>query len=778
MMQFIIFKVRIVLIEFITLSAQTIIKIARFFTIAAENRRNECNEFPCSHFGLRIETNLNIFNLRRTQLFVIRNRGKIVYITMYYYIKEFDLMREVLFALQGLNGRIIRQDADGRFTITKTHISMIDPTQRMLLEKLTSFGWLVNKIKNHINAVNKDPTLGKVSQCLAAALNNELLEYYHLVTQIEQQLQKCANNPDGRTRASTPTSELYGCVEVRPPKPSATYESLQTALVNNGYNNHDNSDDGFGSQLCSAPSSNASPTVVPFVTLHQIHVWSLDHYFRLKTLAMLVDCCRGARGGHLVRIVYRFMQQGDKHIRSIITRILSQIVLPIRHMLSQWIFHGEILDPYDEFFICLNDHVPEGLTSSVTMMSITSTPKLNETFTRGTRIPISSSVDSLSSASIEDRHYTLNDYMMPGFISRPQANKILATGKAILLLRRVGANSATSSVAGYDDLKKSFESTNIESLFRYEATINCGEENEFEHLLNTAYKEVSQKVLELLFDNYKLRSHFRGLRQYLLLGQGDFIRHLMDLLKVELDKPSADCKIFNISSVLETARRSTNAQFDEPDVIDRLDCRLLDAPLVNACGWDIFSLSYRVDGPISVIFTEEKIRDYIEIFRQLWRTKRVEHALTSLWSSQMHHTKLHAQELPLLSTVFHRANILLTDMIHYMQHFQNFIMFEVVECSWVELVAATDLAKDLDDVIAAHDSYLEKIKSKIKIGTMCQKDIPFECILEFQQLMTSLYRDIEGKLNVWSEIEKMRNLSAYQSKIIVLSKKFQHCIKP
>lgn len=649
---------------------------------------------------------------------------------MYCYIEEFDLIREVLFALQGLNGRIIRQDADGRFTITKSHIGLIDPTQRMLLEKLTSFGWLVNKIKNHINMVNRDPTQGKVSQCLAAALNNELLDYYQFVTEIEQKR---------------------------------------------------------GGKLSGNQDSMAHP-----VTLHQIHVWSLDHYFRLKTLAMLVECCKSERGGHLARIVYRFMQQGDKQIRAIITRILSQIVLPIRQMLSLWIFHGEIQDPFDEFFICLDDHSHDGLTSSVTMMSIASTPARNHTFSlnqnnqcqqtidnfhhippymqphRNHLLPMSSSLSSLSSASVDEKQYVINDYMMPGFISTQQANKILATGKAIHLLRKVCAESVANSVPGYDDLKKSFESTNIESLFRSQRLSNSGEENEFEHLLNMAYKEVSQKALELLFGNYKLRSHFRGLRQYLLLGQGDFIRHLMDLLKTELDKPASECRFHNILSVLESAMRSTNAQFDEPDVTNRLDCRLLDPPSPQASGWDIFSLVYKVDGPISTIFTEEKVRDYIEIFRQLWRTKRVEHVLTSLWSEQMYYSKK-ASGSPLISPVFHRANILLTDMIHFMQHYQNYILFEVVECSWVELVAATDVAKDVDDVIAAHDSYLRKIKK----GTMCQKDTLFACILEFQQLTTSLWKDFDEKLKLLPEVDMIRSLSNYQNRIQTLAAKFQ-----
>lgn len=683
----------------------------------------------------------------------------VVIVKMYCYIREFDLMREVLFALQGLNGRIIRQDVDGRFTITKSHIGMIDPTQRMLLEKLTSFGWLVNKIKNHINSVNKDPTQGKVSQCLAAALNNELLEYYHVVTQIEQQMHKSTNHENGR---------------------AIDYNSVEP--------------------IYSVPSSEVASPSLPPVTLHQIHVWTLEHYFRLKTLAMLVDCCKGERGGHLARIVYRFMQQGDKKIRAIITRILSQIVLPIRHMLSQWIFHGEIQDPYDEFFICLDDHAVavEGVTSSVTMLSLSSTPlPLNKTYLNGHHhphhhfnpnatniyangnnkqirsnfhnshhVPISSSMSSLSSASVDERQYIINDYMMPGFITRQQANKILATGKAIHLLRKVCADSIATSVPGYDDLKKSFESTSIESLFRSKGIMNSGEENEFEHLLNTAYKEVSRKALELLFGNYKLRSHFKGLRQYLLLGQGDFIRHLMDLLGSELDKPASECRFHNILSVLESAMRSTNAQFDEPDVTNRLDCRLMEAPSQNSTGWDIFSLVYKVDGPISTIFTEEKMRDYIDIFRQLWRTKRVEHVLTSIWSRQMYYSK---ETTPEMRPILHRANVLLSDMIHFMQHFQNYIMFEVVECSWVELVAATDVARDVDDVIAAHDSYLRKIK----LGTMCQKDTLFDCIWEFQLLMTALWRDIDGELNRLPDPDPQHILANYLLKIRALATKFQ-----
>lgn len=597
---------------------------------------------------------------------------------------EQDLVREIIFALQGLPGKIIKPDQDGRFIVAPNYYSIIDPTQRMLLEKIISFGWLVNKIKAYITSINRDSYQGKVCVHFAAALKDELHKHYSLVTEIEQKLQ------------------------------------------------------------------------VPHI--HNIHVRSLDSYFNLKTLVSLVECCKGKRGGQLACIVYMFTQQGDKQIKAMINRILSQVVVPIRQMLSDWIFHGEIHDPFDEFFICLDDSTSNQSNNQIannkSYISHSQTEyQLNSLGTNRSvqlhQLPVSASLNSLSTSSSDDRNYIIKHNMMPGFITRSQANKILATGKAIHLLRKLCAESVASSVPGYEDLKRSFESTSIETLF------NCGlssrdEENLFEDLLNQAHKEVSRRALELLFGNFKLKSHFRGLRQYLLLGQGDFIRHLMDLLEPELDKSEQECRFHNIFSVLESAIGSTNAQFDEPDVTNRLDCRLFDATTKNACGWDVFSLVYKIDGPISSIFTEEKMRDYVDIFRQLWRAKRVEHMLTSLWSSQMYYSK-RARTNPTVSGTFHHANILLSEMVHFMQHFQDFVMFEVVECSWIELVAAAETANDVDQVSAAHDTYL----AKIKFGSLCQTDAKslklnaqlneiFECMLQFKKLMHSLWLEVDN----------------------------------
>ena len=56
-------------------------------------------------------------------------------------------------------------------------------------------------------------------------------------------------------------------------------------------------------------------------------------------------------------------------------------------------------------------------------------------------------------------------------------------------------------------------------------------DSSFQTMIDSAYIDTSSTLLEILMKKYKLLEHFNSLRRYLLLGQGDFIRHLMDLME-------------------------------------------------------------------------------------------------------------------------------------------------------------------------------------------------------------------------------------------------------
>lgn len=64
-----------------------------------------------------------------------------------------------------------------------------------------------------------------------------------------------------------------------------------------------------------------------------------------------------------------------------------------------------------------------------------------------------------------------------------------------------------------------------------ESMLDQKKDLQFQEMIDVAYLETSSSLIEILMNKYKLMDHFNALRRYLLLGQGDFIRHLMDLME-------------------------------------------------------------------------------------------------------------------------------------------------------------------------------------------------------------------------------------------------------
>jgi len=55
------------------------------------------------------------------------------------------------------------------------------------------------------------------------------------------------------------------------------------------------------------------------------------------------------------------------------------------------------------------------------------------------------------------------------------------------------------------------------------------------------------------------------------------MEYLMDLLEEELEKPAIKIFKHNLRAILDSAIRSSNAQYHEPEFIGRLDVKLLEA---------------------------------------------------------------------------------------------------------------------------------------------------------------------------------------------------------
>ncbi|XP_045338376.1 gamma-tubulin complex component 3 isoform X7 [Leopardus geoffroyi] len=331
--------------------------------------------------------------------------------------------------------------------------------------------------------------------------------------------------------------------------------------------------------------------------------------------------------------------------------------------------------------------------------------------------------------------YTLRRSMIPSFITMDQSRKVLLIGKSINFLHQV-CHDQTPTTKMIAVTKSADSPQDAADLF-------TDLENAFRGKIDAAYFETSKYLLDVLNKKYSLLDHMQAVRRYLLLGQGDFIRHLMDLLKPELVRPATTLYQHNLTGILETAVRATNAQFDSPEILKRLDVRLLEVSPGDT-GWDVFSLDYHVDGPIATVFTRECMSHYLRVFNFLWRAKRMEYILTDIRKGHMCNAKL-LRNMPEFSGVLHHCHILASEMVHFIHQMQYYITFEVLECSWDELWNKVQQAQDLDHIIAAHEVFLDTIISRCLLDAdsralLNQLRAVFDQIIELQNTQDAIYR--------------------------------------
>ncbi|OZJ02435.1 hypothetical protein BZG36_04467 [Bifiguratus adelaidae] len=208
----------------------------------------------------------------------------------------------------------------------------------------------------------------------------------------------------------------------------------------------------------------------------------------------------------------------------------------------------------------------------------------------------------------------------------------------------------------------------------------------------------------------ELMEHLSALKRYLLLGQGDFMQNLMTLIGPYLDKPGSSLFRHHLTETLESAVLSSNAQYDDPEILSRLDVRLLEVS-PGETGWEVFTLDYHVDSPMNTIFTPSAMSQYLTLFNFLWRLKRVEYTLSATWRRMVTSGRKFGQIIEITSDL-QQARLTMNEMIHFIYQLQYYYLFEVLECSWEELTTFLKKCIDLDSMIDAHARYLRDITTK------------------------------------------------------------------
>uniref|UniRef100_A0A158QGG9 Gamma-tubulin complex component n=1 Tax=Rodentolepis nana TaxID=102285 RepID=A0A158QGG9_RODNA len=301
-------------------------------------------------------------------------------------------------------------------------------------------------------------------------------------------------------------------------------------------------------------------------------------------------------------------------------------------------------------------------------------------------------------------------------------------------------------------------------LKQIEAIFNQTFDRSFDRMISTAYTHVSKHLLEILFQKYHLMDHLTACRKFLLLGQGDFIQRLIDLLQVELDEPACNIMRHRLNEFLETAIRDTNAQYEDSEILRRLNVEVLETAEGDS-GWDVFSLGYTIDGPLTTIFPPECRLFYLKAFSFLWRLKRMEFMLSALWRDQLSLARKPYALADDLAPILHVVQLLGAEFRHFILQLQYYVNFEALECAWLDLAKVLQSANDLDEVIAAHQAFLESVVARCLLDQN-SRDLRyhlraiFDLIINFFQLNQDLQNLANDEEDVRAELQHEIDASA------------------
>ena len=414
------------------------------------------------------------------------------------------------------------------------------------------------------------------------------------------------------------------------------------------------------------------------VTLKRCVVWTREATMGLRLMSLIAEESENKKGGQLISLIHSFSSShGDPVVAAFAERLLGGFTTPFYDLLRHWIYDGELSDPYLEFFV--REQSPK---------------------------------DALKAkGNVWEDKYELAEEMIPSIITQDFAQKVFLIGKSLNFIRHSCGDSLWVEDYSKDASKE----------LRY------GDTATVEAWIDEAYKTTMKRLIDLMANKFNMFEHLKALKNYILLGQGDFIALLMESLAANLDRPAGAQYRHTLTAQLEHAIRGSNAQYDSPEVLRRLDARMLQLSHGDI-GWDCFTLEYKIDAPVDVVVTEWGNRQYLKVFNFLWRIKRVEFALLSTWRKCITGSRGVLQSGD--ETVTHTwksTRGTLAEMIHFIGQLQYYILFEVIESSWGELqrrIQKEDCT--LDDIIKAHTNYLNDITHKGLLGPKRRHNAPVD----------------------------------------------------
>lgn len=318
------------------------------------------------------------------------------------------------------------------------------------------------------------------------------------------------------------------------------------------------------------------------ITLGVIDTTFFDHKFELAFMEFVLNQSLGLQGGPLLTCLFEFTFNGNPTFAAISTRLFNNMLAPFKAFLGEFVAHGKLNDPNQEFFI------------EEKHWSQDQRPQSHEIWTR---------------------RFTINTAKIPAFISSDIAETILLAGKT-----RAFLNSISDSME-IDQGKQSDISQ-----------IDVASDNDLADYIEKENSLVCKQLTNLLLDKYQIIHHLLAIKNFIHFGRGDFASSLMESASVHLSKPAGSLYRHALVNALDQSLISSFGTRGSQDARERMDVRLHETTNPKVTGWDVFTLDYRIETPLDIIINAEAMNEHVKLSHFLWSLRRVHFVMNNCWS--------------------------------------------------------------------------------------------------------------------------------------------------
>jgi gamma-tubulin complex component 2 len=419
----------------------------------------------------------------------------------------------------------------------------------------------------------------------------------------------------------------------------------------------------------------------------------------LSILRHITEVARPLKGGSLLNKLDDLMKLeylGDDRAKFLFRFLLDRASIPYMAMLRGWLEGGTLKDPYDEFMIEPFSERGNSITNR--------DDEWNKWFTIREEHVLNVMIPS-STSDISPRDKKI----------KSMQNKILIAGKywnAILHCNNRDERAV--------QLPQSTENEMTKALSHDMTVIDLS------RVINEEYTMSSRAFYNILMRDYQVLDILAFMKRYFLLDQGDFFVHFLDMAEDELLQEMSAVSRGRVQNWMALSIQMSGGSVSDWDgdssaasnksawveVVKSLKCEFATRSLVEhldalhsrsggiassdpktpsrhiyggadkgLTGVEAFMLDFHnMPFPLSLILSRHTITNYQLLFRHLFFAKHVERRLVGTW---LDHQLI--KEYDTLRKDLGQTYCLRQRMLHFMQNFVYYMMFEVIEPNWLDM---------------------------------------------------------------------------------------------